>query len=285
MKNNSPLISLKHEHISGTLLKYESVLKTIWNELRKASFGTFLTSVLITLGIKFKSGIYRLKNGTVIPYNPKTLDLMVIRECLINNLYSKYLDKKEIETVVDFGAHKGFFILGLLNAGITVNRLIAVEPFLENINALKSNLDLNKKLAKNLKELFVEEGAVSKTSGEMKLHITKSGVHHSLRDPSSLNEVIEERIVLTKTPKEIFDKYNIKKIDVLKIDIEGSEFDIFNAEQNSFLLENTENIIIEIHPEYGAVTDILELLNKYGFKLKNPNKAFPNLVFAYKINS
>ncbi len=257
-----------------------SILRTIYNEFSNVSLYTFLTSVLNTAGVKFNSPIYCLKNGVIIPYDPETMDLMVIRECLINNLYSKYIQKKKLRTVVDFGAHKGFFILGLLNAGITVEHLVAVEPFSENIKAIKSNLEMNHKLTKGLTHIYIEEGAVSGKSGEMKLHITQSGVHHSLRDPSTLNKIVEERTVSVKTPKEIFDKYDVHNIDVLKIDIEGSEFDIFSTEQLPFLLENTDNIIIEIHPEYGDANTILDILINHNFKLSFPNEAFKDLVFA-----
>lgn len=263
--------------------KYFSVLKTIYNEFTKATFRSFLNSILLTIGVKPSSSIYKLKNNLTVSYEPGTLDLMVIREHLVNNLYCKYLKKKRLSTVVDLGSHKGFFVLGLLNNGVSVDKLIAVEPLYENMQALKNNLKMNKNLGKNLKELITEECAVSSINGKHKFYITRDSVSHSLKNPSALVSVVAERTVKTKTLESIFSAHNVKSIDLLKIDIEGIEFEIFKSKQIANILNMSKQLIIEIHTnEQNRAKLIINKLKKHGFTCLYPNAAYKSLVFAYK---
>jgi len=62
--------------------------------------------------------------------------------------------------------------------------------------------------------------------------------------------------------QDIFQKYNLDKIDFVKIDIEGSEFALFN---NPSWLKNIKYLSMEVHPEYGDVGQIENTLTSFGF--------------------
>ncbi len=104
--------------------------KTIFNEFSRATTGSFLNSVITQLGFRTKRDTYSLKNGVMLNFEPGTLDLMVIRECLINNLYIKYIKEKNLNTVLDLGCHKGYFIAGLLSNGVNIKKAICVDPLM-----------------------------------------------------------------------------------------------------------------------------------------------------------
>ncbi len=262
--------------------KILSKIKTIINELRKASSGSFLNSVFTTFGFSSKLNIYTLKNGTRIKFAPGTLDVMVIRECFINNLYTKFIREKEFNTVLDLGCQKGYFVTGLLSSGANFKKAICVDPLLVNLNVFKENISLNKQLYKKGRKVFLEPSAVFSKNGKKTFYVTSNSVSHSLKDPSKLDKVINKLEVKTITIKSLFKKYQLNKIDLVKIDIEGAEFDLFRSKEIGILL-NTKYLVMEIHPDRKCnPSEIVKILESFGFNIKYPNPAYKNLIFASK---
>ena len=54
-------------------------------------------------------------------------------------------------------------------------------------------------------------------------------------------------LVQTITLKDYYNYKKIDKVDILKIDIEGSEFDILDNDTINFLSKNTKQICVEFH--------------------------------------
>lgn len=72
-------------------------------------------------------------------------------------------------------------------------------------------------------------------------------------------------------PKEIripdlIEQYNLDSIDFLKIDIEGSEFGLFNQEDDLTWLNQVHRIAMEVHPPFGDPNAIANLLTNHGFE-------------------
>ncbi len=70
----------------------------------------------------------------------------------------------------------------------------------------------------------------------------------------------------------IMKEFNHTHIDLLKMDIEGAEYDVFEDLKNSKILENIEQICIEFHFRFKKTLlkrtlDIFSLLASYGFEL------------------
>lgn len=57
---------------------------------------------------------------------------------------------------------------------------------------------------------------------------------------------------------------NISIIDFLKIDIEGSEFDLLKNNNN--WLKKVKKIAMEVHPSYGNPKELKDILEQNGFK-------------------
>ena len=262
--------------------KILSFLLTVSNEFLKADFPTFINSVRVTCGFKSNRNIYKLRRGLVLNYEPGTLDLMVIRECTINNLYSKFLKEKQLDVVIDMGSHKGYFIAGLIYNGIKVNRVLCVDPVADNLLFFKKSMKLNKRFFKNVKHIILENSAVSNNNIKNKFYITNNSVNSSLKDPSMYDRVIKKISVATIDPKKLFVKHKIKNVDLLKIDIEGSEFDIFNPKYKSEMFR-AKYIVMEIHPnKKNNKYKIINELTKYNYLISYPNPAYKNLIFASK---
>lgn len=277
------LVKNKINLLINKILKILSIINTIVNEFLKASFNSFLNSVFITLGFSSTSNIYKLRNGIKLKFNPGTLDLMVIRECLINNLYTKFINEKNLNTVLDLGCHKGYFITGLLSNGISIKKAICVDPLLENFNNFKENIKLNNKLyKKRVVKLLFEASALSTKNGKSVFFVTSNSVSHSLKDPSERAKVINRFEVNTITIKSLFKKYKLNEIDLIKIDIEGTEFDLFRSPDINKLLKN-KYLVMEIHPDKNNnPNEIIKVLKSFGFTIKYPNPGYKDLIFASK---
>jgi FkbM family methyltransferase len=62
---------------------------------------------------------------------------------------------------------------------------------------------------------------------------------------------------------------NWERIDVLKIDIEGSEFELFrNLEKWQSIFDTVKIVSIEVHEEIGSFFEITEILSNNGFRLE-----------------
>ena len=62
----------------------------------------------------------------------------------------------------------------------------------------------------------------------------------------------------------LFRKYQLTHVDFLKIDIEGSEFDLVSTGRD--MLARVDKIAMEVHPDHGRPSEILKSLQECGFQ-------------------
>ena len=107
---------------------------------------------------------------------------------------------------------------------------------LDNYRIFLDNVNMN-----NLKNIISYNMAVSKQDGNVLIYLNddKSGHSMFLKSPNSI-EV--ESISL----KNIFDSNNIDKCDLLKIDCEGSEYEIIDSLPSNYF-DKIDKMIIEYH--------------------------------------
>lgn len=140
-------------------------------------------------------------------------DPIVVREIFEENVYEvKDTHFNRGGVVVDIGANIGTFSIF---AGQYANKVYAVEPEPNNLAALKNNITLNKM---DDKIIAVPYG-ISDFKGTAVIH--DSGGGSSIKDDGSFGAEIE-----IMTLNNLFSLYNIESVDVLKIDVEGSEIEI-----------------------------------------------------------
>ena len=149
------------------------------------------------------------------------------------------------DLVVDLGANAGVFtILAALHA----DKVIAVEAQSLFIPELETNLANNKLLHK----VHIEFGLIGSGTGvfsdEARL---KASSHYGIPPPAvSFSEMMH--------------RHQIEWIDFLKVDIEGSEFDLFT--NNTSWLAKVHKIAMEVHLNFGDPNMIAGILANYGFK-------------------
>jgi len=197
-----------------------------------------------------------------------------------------------VRTVFDVGANDGADSLPLARAFPNI-RFIAVEPTPELARKLKLE-------STDLHNYTVLACAVGRSDGVASLKIRRKNVHNSLEDidPSSVAgvgrdvgefDVQKEITVPVRTLKSLCEELDVKAIDVLHVDAQGSDLDILISAGD--LLETVEAGVVEaarrLHLYSNSVSRrrIVRFLTAHGFHIVrvSPNDRFnleQNVFFA-----
>ena len=154
-------------------------------------------------------------------------------------------------TIIDLGANVGVFTV---LAAILGRRVIAVEIIQDFVEEIKKNVAMNNCANK----VIVMCGAIGYNTG------------HTIKEITTNVNKLEMQ--------DIIKKYDINIVDFLKIDIEGSEFDVIKKDSN--WLSRVKLIAIEIHSQYGDAYNLKTILEKKGFEVN----LIDQYLFARNIN-
>jgi FkbM family methyltransferase len=170
----------------------------------------------------------------------------------------------EPKIIVDLGANVGFASLYFSNRFPT-SSIVALEPNKENFEAAYENV-------KRYENIRLIHGAAWHKVEEVSVVDKGHGEAAFMIEPGR-----GERTVNTYTVKSIMDIMKTDCIDVLKIDIEGSEKEIFDYGYEEWL-PKTKIVIVETHDRYrkGTSKSVLTAICKYDFSLEISGE---NLVF------
>jgi len=161
---------------------------------------------------------------------------------------------KAADPIVDVGAHAGFFSLYCRALNNKV-KIFALEPEKNNFEMLKSHLKENKIVG--VKPIF---GALASETGERLLLISEDSHNHRLAQPGE-----EGKLVPVFSLSDFCDKNHIKKISLLKMDVEGAEFEIFDS-LTAVDFSKINSIIMEYHNSHGKNFQTIEArLRENGF--------------------
>lgn len=140
-------------------------------------------------------------------------DPIVVREIFEENVYEvndTHFNRGGV--VVDIGANIGTFAI---YAGQYASKVYAIEPEPHNLEALKNNIALN-----SMEDRVVPlPYGISDYKGTAVIH--DSGGGSSIKDDGMFGTEIE-----VMSLNDLFKLYSIESVDVLKIDVEGSELEI-----------------------------------------------------------
>lgn len=168
-------------------------------------------------------------------------------------------DKNASLNIIDGGANIGLTSLFFLN-NFKNSTVLSIEPEENNFELLKKNIELNKL-----------EGRCNLYKGglwsDSNVHLTFGEKFRNGSDDSfCLKETAENDDLETFSIRQIAALNNWELIDILKIDIEGAEKELFKTHETSEFLNITKYIAIEIHDEFQIRNIIYKRLEDYGFK-------------------
>ncbi|MBU3925958.1 FkbM family methyltransferase, partial [Patescibacteria group bacterium] len=139
---------------------------------------------------------------------------------------------------VDIGANIGYFSLVSAKLVGDQGQVYAFEPDPDNFNLLEKNIKAN-----NYKNIIAVNKAVSNKSGKARLYLEPDNLcAHSLVAKNDNKFVEVETVILDEFLKD-------KKIDVIKIDVEGFEPVVLEGMKNIIKNNDKISIITEFYPE------------------------------------
>ncbi len=149
------------------------------------------------------------------------------------------------DVVVDLGANCGIFTT---LAACVARKVIAVEAQIGFCSEIRRNLERNRCYA----NVAVEFGLVGASSGSF-------ADDQLIETSSHFNGVRPPVLAL----RDVFDRHGAERVDFMKIDIEGSEFALFNEADE--WLPRISKIAMEVHPVFGDPKELEGLLKLGGF--------------------
>jgi FkbM family methyltransferase len=197
-----------------------------------------------------------------------------------NNAYLRTLSLKEGETVLDLGAYAGLTAYLFASAVGPTGRVIAVEPDPETYRVLSGNLERVRSKAVGWIEpvqaaIWSERGTV-KFCSEGNMGATTSS--HARRGHEPVD-------VEAKTLQQLAEEYGLDRVDAVKMDVEGAEYDVIPA-AGEFVCRFRPRFIIEVHKDEFGVIDtaaIEKAFSGFGYSCRfvtqSMAEAFP-LLFA-----
>jgi FkbM family methyltransferase len=191
-----------------------------------------------------------LKDGTTLSYRLTRGDLLVLREVWLDEVYRSPGPRVGGGVAVDLGANIGLASVWLAQqAGY--RRVVAVEPLPENIALLRRNLQQNAVSA------TVMEGAVGPSNGQGHL------------EPA--DEPCSGRVAASGLPVTLLSMDAVlgsvgagENVDLVKIDIEGSEEELFAGELG--WLDRVGAMLVEIHPDLVDVDRVVQRIESCGLQ-------------------
>lgn len=194
--------------------------------------------------------------------------------------YECYFKMKRGDTVLDVGAGYGQFTI---HAAKEVGKgiVVAIEPEPKNLTSLHANVDEN-----GLSNVYIVRKAVSNRKKKSKLYLGKGFGTHSLIHDITVNDHLITRSkndyikIPTDTLDNIISDLGIKRINFLKMDIEGAELEALKGGRKS--LEMTEKLVVAAyHCRHGqeAWPEVQQLLRAKGFEVHVTDE---RLVYAWK---
>lgn len=158
-------------------------------------------------------------------------------------------------TVVDIGAHIGYYTLLAARTVGENGRVLSFEADSSNYAVLVKNIELN-----SYSNVIAVNQAVSNYVGKgMLSRSSHNGVSYISYSDSIQTERAE---VIVTTLDAYLTSIGDSVIDLVKIDVEGSEFHVIEGMTNLIQISPKLNLIIEFHPRtlHRAGIDSLDLL-------------------------
>ena len=217
------------------MLTYREKIAVLLGSYKK--FKNWYLYPLIYLNIiKRDFVILKTNSGLKMKIRVKSTDLMQLTTIWLTREYeAPGFEIKENDTIIDVGGHIGLFML-YCEQFCRKGKIYCFEPALDNYRIFSDNVKLN-----NLENIHSFNMAVSKHGGNIPLYLNDDASGHSIFLKNS-NSTQVESVTLQK----VFELNNIKKCNLLKLDCEGSEYEIINSLPDSYF-SMIDKMIIEYH--------------------------------------
>lgn len=202
--------------------------------------------------------------GLNLDFSKNKNAIHVLKAIFEEREYADYFPFYKKVTVVDIGAHYGYFSIFAAKNTASDSTIFSIEPSQQNFEILNQNLSDCK--INNVKPFQL---AIGGENGTLDL-FTGQSVNHSLIENYALlgNEKNTQKVEV-KTLEQFILDHKIEQIDFLKMDCEGAEYAILlNASRSVF--DKTSTISMEFHDMKNVDftgNELVKKLEENGFEI------------------
>ena len=241
-----------------------------WDALFAIFFGKPLT------GLKW----LKLRRNNLSMAVTSKMEAWSVKESLIDRFYTRYSETIQTDwTIVDIGGSIGEFTV---EAALQVpeGKVYAFEPNPGSINILRQNVRANE-----LKNIETHNIGIWKETGEITLEIRpEDPIHGRSFDGELASDAVHKRTTIPVVSlRDMLETIVVEKVDLLKMDTEGTEFDILmNEVPETF--KKVQRIIMEVHesPPDRTIEQMTKRLNSLGYETQHyTNKVHSQLSYLY----
>jgi FkbM family methyltransferase len=177
---------------------------------------------------------------------------------------------KKSEIIFDIGSYFGYYSL-IASRANPISEIHSFEPVPMSIELQKQYIKLNQ-----IRNIQVHEVAIGKLSGEAIFFLPSKSLSRipnigSLKNRFIEGEIFSDRIytehnIKVTTLIDFVKNSNIKRIDLIKIDTEETEFDIISSSID-LLSKFKPDIIMEILPKSSTASSVYDILRSIGYNI------------------
>lgn len=245
------------------------MIKRIFVRLKQAAKYTLINSMIL---LRISNKIYLPGFLSPINIRLKSSDLLTFHQVFTFEEYDINFGFNP-KFIIDAGANIGLASV-YFNKKYPDVKIIAIEPEKSNFEILKSN-------CQNYKSIFPHKRALSNQTN-LTLNVIDKGYGNwgfvtEIDNNTSIQKIVDT--VKTITIDEVIKENNLEFIDLLKIDIEGAEKELFESDYENWL-PKTKCIVIELHDgiKSGSSKSFFKAISRYNFsfQMKGENLVFIN---------
>jgi len=179
-----------------------------------------------------------------------TSDIAIFEEIFLIKEYDK-IKFERAKIIIDAGANIGLFAVLMKNI-YPEAKIVCIEPDIENVEILKKNVS-------SYNHVYVENRGLWNKDTKLKAY----DKYNSGKWGIIVEEDLVDGSISAITVKSLMNKYSFDHIDIFKIDIEGSEKQLFSNNFDSWL-PAVKCLVIELHDWMvsGCSKPFFEAINK-----------------------
>lgn len=205
---------------------------------------------------------FKLRNGMTLHHQNSDDPIFLYREIFADKIYTDphFYSPQSNHTVVDLGANIGFFAIHLeaLAPGISVH---CFEPAESTRKTLEQNVKTN-----HLEpHIHIYPYGVFDKNTTLELQAAELTGHRSVFASEFTSKQGPEKIECLRLDSAL-NKASVTHVDLLKVDVEGSEIEIFEGAPKD-VWKQIDRVILEYHDliRPGCKERVLKVLKKHGF--------------------
>lgn len=200
-------------------------------------------------------------------------------QSFVNTFIDPYLEKKpylsEVDFVIDAGANIGYTAV-LFATWWPESTIISVEPD-------KENYELTLKNTMSYPNIKVMHAALWNKESILKIEAGQEDGFVVREFGDEGGKVKQQNLTRGVSIQQLLKRYNKSKVDFLKLNIEGSEKEVFSENYDEWL-PNTKTILVELHDgkNPGCSKAVFTAINQYDFSVAET--ASYGILFSEKSN-